>query len=789
MISINATPTVLIEEEGTQLTITLTSSEPIPESGLVVSIDSDVENALGQFDLFTTQFENLQLTSINDDISGFQVWLNEQTGTIIAPVFDDNDADSPQNLTFNLEPGEGYTVDENAGSVTITIEDADSSTISIPDSGESSNIEPVFGSMNENTIEVKGKNKIFFAGDSNDIIDASIGISQTSNFPLEEATITEINQAFDAGTLTSEDLVKIYLNRIEAFDKQGTSINSIITINPEALETAAALDVERELSGARSPLHGIPILVKDNIDTFDLPTSAGSLVLENSIPPDDAFVVQELREAGAIILGKTNLDELARGAQGLSLLGGQTLNPYAVNRVPGGSSAGTAAAVASNFATVGLGTETGVSIRNPAANNNLVGIAPTEGLVSRDCTVPISFTQDRVGPLARTVTDAAITLDIIAGFDESDPVTENSISKIPEAGYTSLLSTTALEGARIGVFRDLFRSGTVHQESLAIIENAIDDFEAQGATIIDNVSLGFDLFDFLDDARVNIYESKVALNDYLESLGSDAPVKTLQDIIDDGRYLPSLGNNLVFSQSIESFADNPEYLERLSRREFLRDATIEVMEQLDLDALIYPMKTVPAPVIGETPPESDNSFTSIAGLPGIVVPAGFTSQGLPVGLEIAGFPFSEASLLGFAYDYSLATEHRNSPDSLVEIGNRIYAGSGDDTLILGNGDRLFGGVGDDKFFTMSSGDNTITGGEGADQFWIVTAEIPEAVNIITDFTSGEDVLGIAGLGVSFEDLSITQEDDNTLISVNGSDLAILQGIGADSLVADNFVFV
>ncbi|MEL6463113.1 MAG: hypothetical protein AAFQ91_33680, partial [Cyanobacteria bacterium J06621_15] len=236
MISINATPTVLVEEENTQLTITLTSSEPIPEEGLVVGVDSDIENALGQFDLFTTQFENVQLTSINDDISGFEVRLNEQTGTIIAPVFDDNDADGPQSLTFNLEPGEGYTVDESADSVTITIEDADSSTI--PDSGrEIPTIKPVFGSINKNIIEVKGNNQLIFAGDSNDTIDASIGISQASTFPVEEATIAEINQAFDDGTLTSEELVKLYLNRIDAFDKQGASINSIITINPEALAT------------------------------------------------------------------------------------------------------------------------------------------------------------------------------------------------------------------------------------------------------------------------------------------------------------------------------------------------------------------------------------------------------------------------------------------------------------------------------------------------------------------------------------------------------------------------
>ncbi|MEM9272655.1 MAG: amidase [Cyanobacteria bacterium P01_F01_bin.143] len=234
---------------------------------------------------------------------------------------------------------------------------------------------------------------------------------QAVTFTIEEATIAEINQAFDAGILTSEELVELYLERIEAFDEQGVAINSIITLNPEALATAAALDEERQISGARSTLHGIPILLKDNIDTFDLPTSAGSLILENSIPPDDAFVVEQLRDAGAIILGKTNLDEFARGVSGLSSLGGQTLNPYDLTRVPGGSSAGTAAAIASNFATLGLGTETGVSIRNPAANTNLVGIAPTEGLVSRDGVVPISFTQDRVGPLARTITDAAIALD------------------------------------------------------------------------------------------------------------------------------------------------------------------------------------------------------------------------------------------------------------------------------------------------------------------------------------------------------------------------------------------
>ena len=788
IVSIEVTQTVLIEEEETPLTITLTANRPIPDEGVIVSIDSDVENALGQFDLLRTQFDNVALLSVNDDLSGFVVRLTEQTGTIRTPVVDDDNDDGTQVITFRVESDEAEVDQENA-SVTLTIEDNDTREPE-PQPPSSVDFTQVFGSLQEDVIEVQGQNQLIFAGDSNDLIDASLG-SPFVTSSLEEATITEINQGFDTGALTSEMLVEFYLERIEAFDQ---SVNSIITLNEDALATAMALDVERQTSGPRSPLHGIPILLKDNIDTFDLPTSAGSLILQDSIAQDDAFVVEQLRSAGAIILGKTNLDEFARGISGLSSLGGQTLNPYDLNREPGGSSAGTAAGVASNFATFGLGTETGVSLRNPAADNNLVAIAPTEGLVSRDGVVPISFTQDRVGPLARTVTNAAIALDVMAGFDENDPVTEQSLGNIPEAGYTSLLSTTALEGSRIGVFRDLFRSGTVHEESLAIIDDAIEDFQEQGATIIDNVSLGFDLFDFLSDARASIFEFKFALNDYLESLGSDAPVQTLQDILDDGRFLPSIGNTLAFSQSIESLEDNADYLERLSRREFLQNATIDIMEQLDLDALIYPMKTVSAPLIGQTAPESDNSFTSIAGLPGIVVPAGFTSEGLPVGLEISGKPFSEASLLGFAYDYEQATLHRTSPTELNESlfssngNNRIYAQSGDDTLILGRGDRLFGGDGDDSFFALSEGDNIITGGAGADQFWLATAEIPDTANTITDFISGEDVIGIGGLGIGFDDLSITQQGDDTLIAFGDNELGKLLGVNASILDANNFVF-
>ncbi|MEL6137270.1 MAG: DVUA0089 family protein, partial [Cyanobacteria bacterium J06628_6] len=489
-------------------------------------------------------------------------------------------------------------------------------------------------------------------------------------FQLEEATLAEINQAFESGLLTSEQLMRLYLARISAYDQQGPALKSIIALNPDALETAIALDQERRQQGPRSPLHGIPILIKDNIDTADLPTSAGAFALENSLPPDDAYVVQELREAGAIILGRTNLDEFARNVQGISALGGQTLNPYDFTRAPGGSSAGTAVAITANFAVLGLGTETGVSIRNPAANNSLVGIAPTEGLVSRDGTVPISFTLDRVGPIARTVEDAAIALDIIVGFDDNDPITAESIGNIPEAGYTSLLSDQALEGSRIGVFRDLFRTGEPHAESLAIIEQAIDDLAAEGAVIIDDISLDLDsdLFSLLNDTRLNLFETEFAVDSYLDSLGPDAPVQNLQEILDDGRLLPRTSFIFSLSQGFSSsFENNPDYLERLSQREFLQEATVDLLEEFDLDALVYPMKTLPAPLLGELSPASDNPFTSITGLPGIVVPAGATAAGLPVSLEFSGEPFSEALLLSFAYDYEQATQHRLVPASVPFI--------------------------------------------------------------------------------------------------------------------------
>ena len=250
-------------------------------------------------------------------------------------------------------------------------------------------------------------------------------------FSLEEATIADINAAFDAGALTSEQLVQLYLNRIEAYDEQGPSINSIRTLNPNALETAAALDSERQTTGARSPLHGIPILLKDNFDTFDIPTTGGTDALAGSIPPDDALVVQKFRDAGAIILGKTEMDELAISGNGYSSLGGQTLNPYQLNRQSGGSSSGTGAAIGANFATVGTGSDTGGSIRTPSSFQGLVSIRPTRGLVSVDGIIPFTLSRDMIGPMTRTVSDAATTLGVMTQYDPNNPNTSTLIPPPP----------------------------------------------------------------------------------------------------------------------------------------------------------------------------------------------------------------------------------------------------------------------------------------------------------------------------------------------------------------------
>src|SRR6202049_1154058 len=354
-------------------------------------------------------------------------------------------------------------------------------------------------------------------------------VMKAKPFVLEEATIKSIHAAFENKTLTCSALVKSYLARIEAYDKQGPSLHAIITVNPEALSTAAAMDRQyRDSKGRVGPLYCIPVILKDNYNTFDMPTSGGNLAMKNSVPPADAFTVAKMRKAGALILAKTNLQEFARGGVSISSLGGQVLNPYDLTRTPGGSSGGTGAAIAANFAVLGTGSDTGQSIRSPASANNLVGIRPTRGLVSRAGVIPNSLTQDEVGPIARTVTDAALLLDVMAGYDPADPITAFGNGRIP-ASYTHLLSADALKGARIGVMTNLFSSAERHAEVNQVMEGVIARMAGLGAPIV-----RFDLPEYDALAPVvgtSLFEARTVMDRYFAALGPNAPIKSFAELV------------------------------------------------------------------------------------------------------------------------------------------------------------------------------------------------------------------------------------------------------------------
>ncbi len=503
--------------------------------------------------------------------------------------------------------------------------------------------------------------------------------SAQRDIPLEQATVLDLQAAFSAGTLSSEKLIELSLARIAAYDKQGPTLNAVIKLNPGALALARELDRERAVSGPRSLLHGIPIVLKDNFDTYDLPTTGGSPVF-NEIPPEhDAFVVARLREAGAIILAKVNMSGFMGTRQGVgdSMAGGQTLNPYNLAHHPGGSSGGTAVAVAAWFATGGLGTETGVSIRDPSSNNAVVGIAATEGLISRTGVLPLSFVHDRAGPMARTVTDAAAMLTVVSGIDPTDLYTLESAGHIPAGGYTGYLDDTALQGARIGVLVDLFSTGSAHAEGLAIIDRALEDLSKEGAYLIRPLTLGVDLRSILRWSRSTSLETKFALDAYFRARGPNSPVKSLAEYIEAGKYYPESKANLERAMAIESLDRLPSFASLMTNRRILRDMVEELMERYQLDAIVYPMKTFPAARIpdgpgGEMrPPSADNPFSSITGLPAIVVPAGFDSNGLPVALEFLGKRFSEPTLIGLAYAYEQKTKHRRIPPTTPALAGEI----------------------------------------------------------------------------------------------------------------------
>ena len=477
-------------------------------------------------------------------------------------------------------------------------------------------------------------------------------------FDVYEQSILALQAAQAEGRVTSRGLVEAYLARIAAYDQVGPRLNTIVTLNPHAREDADELDRERARSGPRGPLHGIPVLVKDNYDTADMPTSGGTLALAAMQPATDAFQVKRLRAAGAVILGKTAMQELAVGIVTISSLTGQTRNPYELAHAPGGSSGGTGAAVAASFAAVGMGSDTCGSIRYPAANQNLVGLRPTRGLSSRTGVMPLSDTQDVAGPLARTVTDLAIALDATVGPDPDDAVTAGAAAHVP-ASYVDTLAAGRLKGARIGVLRALFGTAPEDEEVAALVQKALDAMKGQGAELVDVVVPGFD--DLLRESSVAGDEFKFDLAAYL-ARHPDAPVKSLGEIIERGLYHEALDQTFRLRNAPEK-RETEHYRLGLLKRRALRDAVDTALEAQRVDVIAYPTLRRKPALIGEAQLGSNCQLSATTGLPAITMPAGFTVDGLPVGLEFLGSAFSEPALLGLAFAWEQGATPRRAPFS------------------------------------------------------------------------------------------------------------------------------
>ncbi len=480
--------------------------------------------------------------------------------------------------------------------------------------------------------------------------------SINSAFDVTEQSVSQLGVAMADGRVTAVNLVDGYLARIEAYDQQGPTLNAMIVLNPLARQEAMALDKERAAGQIRGPLHGVPVVVKDNYDTSDLPTTAGAIALATSIPPDDATQVERLRNAGAVILGKTNMHELARGITTVASYGGQTRNPYNPRRNPGGSSGGTGAAVAASFAAFGMGSDTCGSIRIPSAHHSLVGLRGTRGLASGDGIIPLSTTQDIGGPLARSVEDLALALDATVGYDPADETTRLSEGHIPDT-YTAALNARGLAQARIGVVRSMVGNQGPERGVSAVIEAAIAEMETLGATVIDIEEP--DLTEVVQGASVIGQEFKFDFDEYLRNT-PDAPVRTLAEVVRQGLYHGILESGLENAVSIETL-DTDDYRQRLSKRDEIRRTIVDLMTEESLDALLYPTIRQTARPVGQPQPGSNCALSANSGLPAITVPAGYAEDDMPVGVELLGLPWSELRLLELAYAYEQGTEHRRAP--------------------------------------------------------------------------------------------------------------------------------
>jgi Asp-tRNA(Asn)/Glu-tRNA(Gln) amidotransferase A subunit family amidase len=486
-------------------------------------------------------------------------------------------------------------------------------------------------------------------------------------FEVHEATIAGIHAAMKAGRLTCRTLVEHYLRRIDAYDKHGPAINAIVVTNSEGLAQADDLDRRFEAGGFAGPLHCIPTIVKDNFETIGLQSANGSLALAGFVSRKDAFQVKRIKDAGAIVLAKSNMAEWAFSPFETisSILPGYTKNPYALDRITAGSSGGTAAAVAASFGAVGLGSDTGNSIRGPASHQALAGIRSTMGLTSRAGVMPLSLLADIAGPITRTVEDAVTVFQVIVGEDPDDPATAASRGR-PRENYPAALQRDGLKGARIGVLRQAYERDSTDPEIVAVFKTALDDLTRAGATIVDPARVPLDDIRRPQDAEPCM-GFKYDINRYLASHGGDVPVKSLTEIVKSNRFHPSVQRRL---EQAERGAENgPETVAcqiEQDYRQKVRQAVLRVLDGDKLDAFVYPTWSNPPRLIGDlNTPAGDNSqfFSPTTGFPAIQVPMGYTRGVLPAGITFYGRAWSEATLIRLAYAYEQATHHRRPPQS------------------------------------------------------------------------------------------------------------------------------
>ncbi|WP_414664153.1 amidase family protein [Horticoccus sp. 23ND18S-11] len=514
---------------------------------------------------------------------------------------------------------------------------------------------------------------------------------------LETATIADLNAAMAKGTLTAEKLTQAYLARIAAYDKQGPTINTVIVFNPKAVETARALDAERKAGKVRGPLHGIPVVLKDNYDTADLQTTAGSQLLEGWVPAKDGYMVKKLREAGAVILAKVNLSEFAAGGSvgvppsiggppnGFSSAGGQTRNPHDLSRGPAGSSGGTGAAIAAVFAQFGLGSDTGGSIRGPCSSNGIAGIKPTNGLLSRAGIVPLALTFDTGGPMARSVYDVAVSLGAMTGVDPADPLTQLSAGKF-KTDYTPFLKRGSLKGARIGIARDFMGKDAGTD---AVIEASIAKLKELGAIIVDPVKYP----EFVLQARTSLFltvlnsDFKAQIADYFAAVTKPGYPKTFAEIAAKANApatayrSPEKAAGLKYTDQVALDLKDPVSVIAHTEGLALVRAGIEALfAKHQLDAIVYPTGPRPAaPIVRSNPltpatmGDSPSSIANMTGWPDLIVPAGMTPEGLPVTISFFGPAFSEPKLFGYAYDFEQATKARALPKTTPALPSDVLA--------------------------------------------------------------------------------------------------------------------